>query len=162
MMMAAFTGSPFILRFHGDASVVLRERDMARYDELKSHFQISGAAKVDDFRSIIVMKCQRIFSSCGYGVPLMNFEDHRDTLSGKLALINDPKILHPKSKLPVLDDVKRLNAMSVDGFKGPYRTTLYPEDQVRIKPQPLGGGACVVLMVLAVGVVLVAWLVATG
>jgi Pyridoxamine 5'-phosphate oxidase len=75
IMFCAFTGPPRIVRLHGQGRVVLT--GSSDFDALAGHFP--GAAGVG-VRSIIVVDVSRISDSCGYGVPLMSFEEHRPTM----------------------------------------------------------------------------------
>jgi len=75
VMFCAFTGPPRIVRLHGVGRAVLR--DSSEFATMASHF--SGASGMG-VRSVIVVEVDRISDSCGYGVPLMNFEDHRPTM----------------------------------------------------------------------------------
>ncbi|GGO86417.1 pyridoxamine 5'-phosphate oxidase [Nocardioides phosphati] len=73
VMFCAFDGAPNIVRLHG------RGRIVTPYDEgfgdLVGHF-----AEQPGTRAVIVVDVERISDSCGYGVPLMSFEGHRDLL----------------------------------------------------------------------------------
>ena len=72
-MFCAFDGKPQILRLYGKARVV-RPGD-APWAELATLFpQLPGA------RQIVVADVTRAQTSCGFGVPLMNFEAERDAL----------------------------------------------------------------------------------
>lgn len=73
VMFCAFDGPPNIVRLHG------RGRIVTPYDEafgdLVGHFSEQPGT-----RAVIVVDVERISDSCGYGVPLMSFEGHRDLL----------------------------------------------------------------------------------
>ncbi len=75
VMFCAFSESPRIVRLHGEGRAVLK--DSAEFESLKGHFP--GASGVG-VRSIILVTVRRIADSCGYGVPFMNFDDHRPTM----------------------------------------------------------------------------------
>jgi hypothetical protein len=83
-LLTGAAGSPLVLRFHGRGRVVLRERDQTEYDQLKALFRIGDPASVDDYRAIVVVECERIFDSCGYGVPTMEFTGYRSVLPKKI------------------------------------------------------------------------------
>lgn len=73
LMFCAFQGPPRIVRVHGTGEVV--EPADEKFVGLSAHF--------DDYpgvRSIIVVRASRISDSCGYGVPLYNYEGERDQL----------------------------------------------------------------------------------
>lgn len=75
VMFCAFEGPPRIVRLHGRGRAVLRDApDFARYVPCFPDAEAVGV------RSIIVVDVTRISDSCGYGVPLMNFDAHRPTL----------------------------------------------------------------------------------
>ena len=75
VMFCAFTGPPRIVRLHGVGRHV--ERDTPAFERLSGHFD--GAEGVG-VRAIILVEVTRISDSCGYGVPLMTFDDHRPTM----------------------------------------------------------------------------------
>jgi len=65
-----------ILRLYGTAKVL--RRGSAEYLELlNSEFQ---AVEPPGARQIIVLKVERVQTSCGYGVPLFEYVGERDTL----------------------------------------------------------------------------------
>lgn len=74
LMFCAFEGPPRIVRVHGRGRAV--RRDQAEFPDLVSRFPGAGVGA----RSVIVVEAQRISDSCGYGVPLMDFEAHRPTM----------------------------------------------------------------------------------
>ena len=51
--------------------------DSPEFAALATHFPGGDGVGV---RSIIVVEVERISDSCGYGVPLMSFEQHRPTM----------------------------------------------------------------------------------
>jgi hypothetical protein len=73
IMFCAFQGPPKILRLHGQGRVI-ESREPA-FAELQPHFPVSEGA-----RAIIVVELTRISDSCGFGVPLLKFEDERPDL----------------------------------------------------------------------------------
>jgi Pyridoxamine 5'-phosphate oxidase len=73
LMFCAFVGPPRIVRFHGIGEVVMLGD--ARFDELMSHFTPNSGA-----RAVVVVTVERISDSCGYSVPIMEFQRHRDNL----------------------------------------------------------------------------------
>jgi hypothetical protein len=70
VMFCAFTGPPRIVRFHGRGTVA----DPGSAG-VAGHF-----AERAGIRAVIVVDVERISDSCGYGVPLMDFRSHRDSL----------------------------------------------------------------------------------
>ncbi len=75
VMFCAFEGPPRIVRLHGKGHAVLA--DDSRFCQLATRFPGGSGVGV---RSIIVVDVGRIADSCGYGVPVMNFEGHRPTM----------------------------------------------------------------------------------
>jgi Pyridoxamine 5'-phosphate oxidase len=75
VMFCAFSGPPRIVRLHGTGRAVLK--DSPEFETLADQF--AGVESVG-VRSVIVVEVERISDSCGYGVPFMNFDDHRPTM----------------------------------------------------------------------------------
>jgi hypothetical protein len=104
LMFCAFEGPPRIVRLHGTGRVV-RPGDQG-FAELAARF--SGAEDVG-VRSIIVLDAHRISDSCGFGVPVMTFDDHRpqmDQWAGR------------KGRQGIADYWTSHNASSLDGLPG--------------------------------------------
>lgn len=75
IMVCAFEGPPRIVRIHGRGRA--HGTRTADFDRLAELFPTSGGVGV---RSIIEVEIVRIADSCGYGVPLMEFREHRGTI----------------------------------------------------------------------------------
>lgn len=75
VMFCAFEGPPRIVRLHGTGRAI--SKDSPEFDTLAAAFP--GAMGVGA-RSVIVVEVERISDSCGYGVPLMSFDEHRPTM----------------------------------------------------------------------------------
>ncbi|HMD45158.1 MAG TPA: pyridoxamine 5'-phosphate oxidase family protein [Acidimicrobiales bacterium] len=73
LMVCAFSGPPRIVRLHGRGEVVVAGD--GRFGDLASHFPEAAGT-----RAVIVVDVTRVSDSCGYGVPVMGFERHRDNL----------------------------------------------------------------------------------
>jgi hypothetical protein len=73
IMLCAFQGPPKIVRFHGRGEVLEPPDD--RYRELRPMFSAAAAG-----RAIIVVSIDRISQTCGFGVPLYQFERQRPQL----------------------------------------------------------------------------------
>jgi hypothetical protein len=73
VMFCAFDGPPNIVRLHGTGRVVSRYDD--EFESLARHFDDKPGA-----RAVVVVDVVRVSDSCGWGVPLMSFEGHRDLL----------------------------------------------------------------------------------
>src|SRR3954470_834721 len=76
VMLCAFDGPPRILRLHGRGEVI--RYDEPRFAELLEQAAFEDLSIPQARRSIVVVDVTRISDSCGYGVPLMAFEGHRD------------------------------------------------------------------------------------
>ncbi len=72
-MFCAFSGPPRILRVYGRGRTVLPSSD--EWNELAPHFEETPGA-----RQILVADVTRVHTSCGFGVPIMEFAGQRDTL----------------------------------------------------------------------------------
>jgi hypothetical protein len=73
LMFCSFSGAPLILRLYGAGSVIHREN--SRYSEiLGQHY--GGVAPLGA-RQIIQLDVDLVQSSCGYGVPLYQYQSER-------------------------------------------------------------------------------------
>jgi hypothetical protein len=73
LMFCAFKGAPMILRLYGKGFTVLPKD--AAWNELSGQFTLYTGT-----RQIIVADIDRVYTSCGYAVPLMEYVGQRDTL----------------------------------------------------------------------------------
>lgn len=73
IMFCAFDGPPQIVRLHGQGQVLTAQD--AEFEALAAHFPAHLGT-----RSIVRLSVTRVSSSCGYGVPLMEFQSDRDML----------------------------------------------------------------------------------
>ncbi len=73
LMFCAFQGPPNIFRLYGRGRVV--EAHEAEFATLAGSF-----SDCENARSIIVVEVTRVTDSCGYGVPLLQYEGERDQL----------------------------------------------------------------------------------
>ncbi|MHB1854897.1 MAG: pyridoxamine 5'-phosphate oxidase family protein [Acidimicrobiales bacterium] len=73
VMFCAFEGPPRIIRVHGRGRVVTPEEP--DWEEVAGRFAPNPGT-----RAVIVVEAERVSDSCGYAVPLMTFERHRDNL----------------------------------------------------------------------------------
>jgi hypothetical protein len=76
VMLCAFEGPPRILRLHGRGEYVLN--DDPRFEELLASADFADASIPEARRSIVLVEVTRIADSCGFGVPLMSLEGHRE------------------------------------------------------------------------------------
>lgn len=103
VMFCAFGGPPRIVRLHGTGEVV--EVGDPRFEELRSRFGPRAGA-----RAVVVIDVERISDSCGYGVPIMEFQRHRDNLD---------HWVETKGGEPALSAYRaEKNASSIDGLPG--------------------------------------------
>ncbi len=73
IMFCAFEGRPLILRLHGRGRVV--EPQDLDWDEL-----IGGFPEYPGVRSVVVVEVERIAESCGFAVPLYEYQGERGQL----------------------------------------------------------------------------------
>lgn len=100
VMFCAFEGPPNVVRLHGTGRVVSIYDD--EYDAWAARFTERRGA-----RAVIVVDVERVSDSCGYGVPLMSFEQERDLLPPHMA----------RKGADGLREYRRLkNRVSIDGL----------------------------------------------
>ena len=100
IMFCAFAGRPRILRLYGRGRS-LRPGDEG-FDALMAHFEpIAGG------RSIVTLDIERIQTSCGYAVPLMEMTGERETLV---------EWAEKKGESGIADYWATRNATSIDGL----------------------------------------------
>ena len=111
VMFCAFEGPPRIVRLHGRGEVLLPEDP--RYGPLLAQAAFEEVTVPEARRAIVLVDVARISSSCGYGVPLMDYagaRPHTDAWSRKLLRTGGP------------DAVARYqhehNRESIDGLPG--------------------------------------------
>ncbi len=104
-MFCAFHGVPCILRLYGKGYTVLP--NACEWDALYSLFpQIPGT------RQIIVADIERVQTSCGYGVPLYEYQGERDTLV---------KWACKKGEQGLQEYRQQKNLVSIDGLPTPLK-----------------------------------------
>jgi hypothetical protein len=75
LMFCAFQGPPKIFRLYGYGRVI--EPDQTEFPDLAAYFP-----EHEGTRAIILIEISRISDSCGFGVPLLQYEGERSQLSG--------------------------------------------------------------------------------
>jgi hypothetical protein len=105
LMWCAFNGPPKVLRVHGRGSVVVPGDPT--WDALASCF--GADVEAPGVRAIIVVHADRISDSCGYGVPLMEWQEDRPVLDLWAA---------KKGRDGVERYQRERNAESIDGLPG--------------------------------------------
>ena len=108
VMLCAFDGPPRIVRLHGRGRVHLVGSE--GYRALAGRFP---GAEGPGVRSIIDVAVTRIADSCGYGVPLMEFQGHRPTMD---------QWSQRKGPEGVAEYQADKNLVSIDGLPGLDRT----------------------------------------
>jgi len=99
IMFCAFNGDPMILRLYGEGEVILPGDEDEDWADLRGLF----AADLPGVRQIFRVLVTRVQTSCGYGVPLMDFVDQRDRLA----------IGRPKKVRPILLNTKKRKTAGV-------------------------------------------------
>ena len=107
VMFCAFNGEPDIARLHGRGEVIAA--DDPRFPEVAAAFPPHPG-----LRSIVRIQVERVSTSCGWGVPVMRFEKHRDALE-KWAVSKGPSGLAQYRA--------ESNAKSIDGLPAFDRPT---------------------------------------
>ena len=109
IMLCAFQGPPKILRLHGRGEVVAAgDPD---FDQLLDRCAFAEPAHPEARRAIVVVDVERVSDSCGYGVPLMSFEDvrpHQEAWADKKLRVGGPSAL--------VDYQREKNSRSIDGL----------------------------------------------
>ncbi|MEZ2414565.1 pyridoxamine 5'-phosphate oxidase family protein [Muriicola sp. E247] len=99
IMFCAFQGAPKILRLYGKASVF--HPGDPQFDKMKELFpDIPGS------RQIFEMDVELVQSSCGMGVPLMEYKGHREELLDWAKDLGEQGLLEYR---------KKKNTLSLDG-----------------------------------------------
>ena len=76
VMLCAFEGPPRILRLHGRGTVVTAADP--RFEELVDRAGFEEPHDVEEARrAVILVEVERIGDSCGYGVPLLDYQGER-------------------------------------------------------------------------------------
>ena len=102
LMFCAFEGAPKIVRLHGKGTVLTK--GSPKFEELVEHFPHHVGT-----RSIIHIEVYRISDSCGYSVPLYQFQGNRDILD---------KWSGNKGEEQLQEYRKVNNTVSIDGLPG--------------------------------------------
>ncbi len=100
LMFVALEGQPKILRLHGSATVLLPGDQ--EYESMATLFN-NPCAK----RSLIKTHVTRIQDSCGFGVPIYEFQKDRDALS---------RWAGAKTQSEIDDYQRKRNAVSIDNL----------------------------------------------
>ena len=110
VMMCAFSGRPQVVRLHGRGTVV--EMHDPAFAELLTSFDLSDEA-LSAVRGMVTVDVQRVSTSCGYVVPLMEFAEERKVLYKTAAAWRQRR---GPDAIPDYCDVN--NGTSIDGLPG--------------------------------------------
>ena len=102
IMFCAFEGSPLIVRLHGRGEVI--EAGHADFNALASRFPEHPGT-----RAVIRVSLERISDSCGYAVPLYEFQEDRRVLD---------KWSENKGREKIVEYQRQNNSTSIDGLPG--------------------------------------------
>ena len=105
LMWCAFDGSPRILRLYGTGRVILP--DTPEWDALIPQFTLMPGA-----RQIVINDVDRVQTSCGFGVPLFDYVEDRDTL---------PKLWEQRGEEKLKTYHQEKNTQSIDGLPTPLK-----------------------------------------
>jgi hypothetical protein len=103
-MFCAFSGPPRILRLYGRGEVILP--GSREWDSLHHHFP----SEHPQARQLVRVAVERVQTSCGYGVPLMELTGQRDELI---------RWAEKKGDEGLRDYQNKNNRVSIDGLPAP-------------------------------------------
>jgi hypothetical protein len=106
LMFCAFSGPPRILRLYGRGRV--HEPADEAYGELRPRLPDPPGGRAGE-RAIVDVVVDRVSSSCGFGVPLMDYVGARDELAAFAARKGEGGMAAYR---------ERFNARSIDGLPG--------------------------------------------
>ena len=109
VMFCAFEGPPRIVRLHGRGEIVLP--DDPRYEPLIAEAAFEEATVPEARRAIVLVEVARIGSSCGYGVPLMDYAGERPHTDASTR-----KRLRTKGPVAIVRYGQQHNLESIDGL----------------------------------------------
>ncbi|TAN25205.1 MAG: pyridoxamine 5'-phosphate oxidase family protein [Actinomycetota bacterium] len=102
LMFCSFGPKPLILRLHGRG--VVHEPADEFFDGV-----VARAGKSLGIRAVVAVDIERVSTSCGYGVPLMEFVGNRSTID---------EWIERKGQEGLADYRKNNNLASIDGLTG--------------------------------------------
>jgi predicted pyridoxine 5'-phosphate oxidase superfamily flavin-nucleotide-binding protein len=116
VMLCSFDGPPRILRLHGRGQVVTA--DDPRFGELIERCDFEQPAVTEARRAIVVVDVTRIGDSCGYGVPLMEYQGRRPQMeqwATKRLRTGGPDALRAYQREKNAESLDGLPAVQLDG-----------------------------------------------
>lgn len=102
LMFCAFEGRPNIVRLHGTGEVV--PFDHPEWESLSALFPPNPGA-----RAVVRVHVERVSTSCGFSVPLMDYKEDREVLD---------KWAASKGEEGLAEYRAQKNALSIDGMPG--------------------------------------------
>ncbi|MEZ5566410.1 MAG: pyridoxamine 5'-phosphate oxidase family protein [Gammaproteobacteria bacterium] len=115
IMMCAFDGPPKVYRFHGVGEVVTPLDK--EFDALAGHFDRS----VLGIRAVIRIRVTKISDSCGFGVPLYQYQKQRDTSPNYIRVngIEKIRIYLQTENQESIDGLPGQSGKEIDSYQGP-------------------------------------------
>lgn len=107
LMFCAFSGAPQILRLFGTGEVL--RPDHPRFPALREQFPPGQKG----IRQLVHIRVRRVQTSCGFGVPLLDYVGQREEL---------PRWAEKKGEAGLADYQRRNNSRSIDGLPAPGLT----------------------------------------
>lgn len=102
VMFCSFGSKPLILRLHGKG--IVHEPGDEVYES-----KVSLVGSGLGIRAVVAVDVERVSTSCGYGVPVMDFVSHRPTIG---------KWLESKGESGLVEYRRKNNLSSIDGLAG--------------------------------------------
>jgi hypothetical protein len=103
IMFCAFEGPPKVVRFHGKGEVV------SPLDDDFNHLAAQFGEREVGVRAIIRIRVTRIADSCGFGVPLYQFQQQRNV---------SPEYVKKHGVDAIREYIRDNNKVSIDGLPG--------------------------------------------
>ena len=120
-MFCAFDGAPQTLRLYGRGRTVLP--DAPEWPELRAHFGDHIGV-----RQIVLADIERVQTSCGYGVPLMELRAQRDTMA---------RWAEKKGPAGLAQYGRGMNRTSIDGLPTALAASIEEPKPANEAPHPL-------------------------
>lgn len=118
VMLCAFEGPPRVVRLHGRGEVI--QIGEPGFEERMVELDFSSiAASSEGSRAIITINVERISDSCGYGVPLMQYQGERPQMVAWI----EKKLRDNANGL--MNYVAEYNATDIDGLPA-FDPTILP------------------------------------
>ncbi len=109
VMLCAFSGPPRIVRLHGRGEVLRPGED--GFDALLERAAFDDPSIPEARRAVVRVDVTRISDSCGYGVPLMTYDEERPH-----SVLSASKRLRTQGPESYASFVAERNARSLDGL----------------------------------------------